>query len=80
MSKAEGDFLWVGIVVSLLQDGIRNDDRPKELRKQLYSLPPTPDGKKGLYVNMLKNMQPRYRQQTSKLAIYGVKGCAVENC
>lgn len=64
--KAEGVFLWVRLVVDMLVVGFNNGDTIPQLRRKLDSLPPHLGGKKGLYVTMLKNIDPEYRLQASR--------------
>ncbi|OBT86647.1 hypothetical protein VE02_04446 [Pseudogymnoascus sp. 03VT05] len=64
--KAQGVFLWVRLVVDILIVGFNNGDTVPELEVTLESLPPRLGGKRGLYVEMLKNIDPEYRLQASR--------------
>lgn len=64
--KARGVFLWVRLVVDMLVVGFNNGDTIPELLVKLESLPPRLGGKKGLYVTMLKSINPEYRLQASR--------------
>lgn len=64
--KAQGVFLWVRLVVDILVMGFNNGDTIPELQVKLDSLPPRLGGKKGLYVAILKNINPEYRLQASR--------------
>lgn len=64
--KAQGVFLWVRLVVEILVAGFNNGDTIPELRTKLESLPPRLGGKRGLYVEMVKNINPEYRIQASR--------------
>ncbi|OBT98500.1 hypothetical protein VE01_03650 [Pseudogymnoascus verrucosus] len=64
--KAQGVFLWVRLVVDILIAGFNNGDTVPELRAKLESIPPRLGGKRGLYIEMLKNIDPEYRLQASR--------------
>ncbi|KFY59535.1 hypothetical protein V496_05647 [Pseudogymnoascus sp. VKM F-4515 (FW-2607)] len=64
--KAQGVFLWVRLVVDILVVGFNNGDTITELLVKLDSLPPRLGGKRGLYVTMLKDINPEYRLQASR--------------
>ncbi|KAL9622656.1 MAG: hypothetical protein Q9160_002966 [Pyrenula sp. 1 TL-2023] len=60
---ASGVFLWVELVVQQLAGRIINGDRAKELERWLRDTPDELVGTKGLYMRMLRDIDPRYRQQ-----------------
>ncbi|KAL5353002.1 hypothetical protein ACLOAV_001031 [Pseudogymnoascus australis] len=64
--KAQGVFLWVRLVVDMLVVGFNNGDTIPELLVKLESLPPRLGGKRGLYVTMLKSIDPEYKLQASR--------------
>lgn len=55
--KSRGVFLWVQIVITMLVDGCRNGDTPRELWKALDKLPQRLGGKDGLYMSMMQNVK-----------------------
>ncbi|TVY49615.1 Vegetative incompatibility protein [Lachnellula occidentalis] len=65
VSKAEGVFLWVSLVLKSLQRGVANGDDPKELMQRLETLP-SELGK--LFKEMLKRIgddQPLYAKEAA---------------
>jgi len=70
VSKADGVFLWVTLVVRDLLSGLRNRDGISDLRRRLRALP----SELGvLYEHMLGHVEPFYQDQASRtFQIYGV--------
>ena len=64
VQKAEGIFLWVTLAVQSLLNGITNADTIPELRKRLEDIP---EDLEHLFGHMLATIQPRYKQQATKL-------------
>lgn len=64
VTSASGVFLWVSIVVDLLLEGLQNYDTISDLHQRLLELPPDLEE---LFEHMLRNINPRYKVQSSKL-------------
>ncbi|KAF2470006.1 uncharacterized protein BDR25DRAFT_35993 [Lindgomyces ingoldianus] len=62
--KAAGVFLWVYLVVSSLLEGLRDGDRPSDLRKRVEELP---SDLEELFKKILSNLEPRHFDQASQL-------------
>ena len=61
VSRAQGVFLWVFLVVRSLMDGLTNADRITDLERRLQSLPTDLEA---YFRHMLKNIEKVYVQQT----------------
>lgn len=64
VSKANGVFLWVKLVVASLLNGLRNRDEIRDLQKRLEVIPSELDD---LYGHMLDRIEPIYLGQASKI-------------
>ncbi|KAH9216706.1 hypothetical protein DL95DRAFT_460042 [Leptodontidium sp. 2 PMI_412] len=60
VSKADGVFLWVKLVVRSLLSGLQNRDDISVLRSRLQSFPSELEG---FYAHMLNQIEPLYRHQ-----------------
>ena len=63
VTKADGVFLWVKLVVRSLLEGITNGDTISQLQARIEELP---SELHGLYTYMLAVIKPRYRSEGSK--------------
>jgi hypothetical protein len=63
VSKANGVFLWVKLVVQSLRTGLGNRDSIKDLRRRLHLLP---DDLEQLYSHMLAHIDDFYKSQASE--------------
>ncbi|KAI1173894.1 hypothetical protein F4777DRAFT_555820 [Nemania sp. FL0916] len=66
-SKALGVFLWVRFVVDMLVDGYANGDNSAELWEVIEKLPSRLGGRNGLYMRMIRNINPRYFQESRRI-------------
>ena len=73
VSRAQGVFLWVFLVVRSLMEGLTNADRITDLERRLQSLPTDLEA---YFRHMLENIEDVYVQQTVK--IFSVALHAVE--
>jgi hypothetical protein len=64
VSRAEGVFLWVMLVVRSLLSGLRNKDRISDLQRRLELIPTEISA---LYHYMLTHIQPFYLEEGSRL-------------
>jgi hypothetical protein len=64
VTKADGVFLWVRIVIKSLLDGLRNRDEISDLQRRLDVLPPDLDA---LYSHMIDHIDPLYAAQASQI-------------
>ncbi|KAI0101794.1 hypothetical protein GGR51DRAFT_312049 [Nemania sp. FL0031] len=64
VSRAQGVFLWVSLVVSSLITGFCSGDRVSDLEKRLALLPPDLEG---LYEKILRSLDPFYLEHTAQL-------------
>ncbi|KAI0867853.1 hypothetical protein GGS24DRAFT_495023 [Hypoxylon argillaceum] len=64
VSKAQGVFLWVALVVSSLIAGLSSGDRLSDLEKRLALLPP---GLEGLYDRIIRSMDTFYLEHAAQL-------------
>jgi hypothetical protein len=64
VSRADGVFLWVMLVVRSLLSGLRNKDRISDLQKRLELIPTEISA---LYHYMLSHIQPFYFEEGSRL-------------
>jgi hypothetical protein len=64
IKRAMGVFLWVRLAVNALLQGLSAGDSFEQLNAQLLELP---DDLEGLYKQMLRRIEPRYRQDTALL-------------
>ncbi|KAH6976880.1 hypothetical protein EDB80DRAFT_593930, partial [Ilyonectria destructans] len=64
ISKAQGVFLWVSVVVQTLRDGLTEGDRLADLQAVLDELP---SDLSGLYQNIWSRMKPGYLAHSSQL-------------
>jgi hypothetical protein len=64
VSKADGVFLWVMLVVRSLLSGLRNKDRIADLQRRLKLIPTEISA---LYYYMLTHIQPFYLEEGSRL-------------
>jgi len=60
--KSSGVFLWVTLTVKSLEAGLDNGDNISELKARLDE---TPADLQGLYLVILRNVEPRYRWQAA---------------
>ncbi|KAI0813459.1 hypothetical protein GGR55DRAFT_677101 [Xylaria sp. FL0064] len=67
VEKSSGVFLWVRLVVDLLVDGHVNGDYTQELWKEMEKLPPRLGGRDGLYMHMMRNVDPKHLQESKRL-------------
>jgi hypothetical protein len=74
--KAEGVFLWVMLVVRSLLNGLMNRDGVVILQERLYSMP---SDLEEFYDFMLSSMEPRYRQQGSRLQQLVARSVEIQN-
>ena len=63
ISKAQGVFLWLNLIIKDLKNGARNSDTMHELHARLQI---TPDTIEGLYEHMLNRLDKLYLQDASK--------------
>ena len=66
VTRADGVFLWVRLVVNSLLEGLRNYDRISDLRERVRVLPP--DLEK-LYEKLLENCAVNYRDQQGRYVL-----------
>lgn len=64
VTKADGVFLWVRLVVKSLLDGLRDGDHTIDLQQRLKNTPPDLES---LYQYMLSRMEPDYAVQASEI-------------
>ncbi|KAI1121915.1 hypothetical protein F5Y10DRAFT_287923 [Nemania abortiva] len=64
VSRAQGVFLWVALVVSSLITGFSSGDRVSDLEKRLALLPPDLEG---LYEKILRSLDPFYLEHAAQL-------------
>ncbi|KAI1736544.1 hypothetical protein F4680DRAFT_257371 [Xylaria scruposa] len=64
VSRAQGVFLWVALVVSSLIAGLNSGDRVSDLEKRLALLPPDLEG---LYEKILLSLDPFYLDHAAQL-------------
>lgn len=57
-SKAQGVFLWVQLVVTSIIRGFQNGKTLEELEDGLQAIPPRIGGRNGLYMQMLRGIDP----------------------
>ena len=79
ISKAQGVFLWVYLVVNSLLEGLSNDDRIVDLQRRLRKFPPELDE---FFRFMLLSLDPIYRQQTARafqVALFALHPLSVHN-
>lgn len=69
VSKAEGVFLWVRLVVKSLIDGLRNGDELSVLQERVAELPADLET---LYRHMLQRIPERYQETSARL--FGIMG------
>jgi len=74
--KAEGVFLWVMLVVRSLLNGLMNRDGVVILQERLYSIP---SDLEEFYDFMLSSIEPRYRQQGSRLLRLVARSVEIQN-
>ncbi|KAI1350937.1 hypothetical protein F5Y01DRAFT_315219 [Xylaria sp. FL0043] len=67
VEKSSGVFLWVRLVVDLLVDGYVNGDYAVELWKEIEKLPPRLGGRDGLYMHMMRNVDPKHLPESKRL-------------
>ncbi|KAI1284239.1 hypothetical protein F5Y07DRAFT_349154 [Xylaria sp. FL0933] len=67
VEKSSGVFLWVRLVVDLLVDGYVNGDYTQELWKEMEKLPPRLGGRDGLYMHMMRNIDPKHLPESKRL-------------
>jgi hypothetical protein len=63
VNNAFGVFLWVNIVTENLVDGIVNGIKPLRLQAMLDELPTELGGLNGLYMNVLRRLDPQQRAE-----------------
>ncbi|CAI7584128.1 unnamed protein product [Penicillium glandicola] len=63
VSKANGVFLWVYLVVRSLQRGLENEDRLPDLQRRLQALPTDLEE---YFRHMLDNIDPLYKVEAAK--------------
>ncbi|KAH6665450.1 hypothetical protein B0J14DRAFT_680553, partial [Halenospora varia] len=64
LSKADGVFLWVMLVVRSLIEGLEYGDNMQTLQRRLSALPA---GLEPLYRRMIENIDPFYHKEASRL-------------
>ena len=64
VSKANGVFLWVRLVVASLLNGLRNRDEMSDMQKRLELIPSELDD---VYGHMLNRIEPMYHEQASQI-------------
>lgn len=64
ISKAQGVFLWVFLVVRSLLEGLQNDDDISILEKRVAELPPDLES---YFQRVLDQISPAYRKDTARL-------------
>ncbi|KAG7009662.1 hypothetical protein G7Y79_00002g007770 [Physcia stellaris] len=64
VSKAQGVFLWVFLVVRSLLEGLQNDDDITILEKRVAELPPDLES---YFQRVLDEISPAYRKDTARL-------------
>lgn len=64
VTKAQGVFSWVALVVSSLIAGLSSGDRVSDLEKRLAVLPPDLEG---LYQRILRSLDPFYLEHAAQL-------------
>lgn len=62
LAKADGVFLWVKLVLTVLVRGLKQRDTVEELLQKLRLMPQELGGKNGLYMAMLRNISPENRK------------------
>ncbi|KAI0382484.1 hypothetical protein F5Y04DRAFT_252747 [Hypomontagnella monticulosa] len=73
VKRAQGVFLWVFLVVRSLLDGAYKADEIDDMRRRVNEFP---EDLEGFFKQMLDDVQPSYRRQTSmtfKIALTAVK-------
>lgn len=63
ISRSQGIFLWVNLIIRDLKTGLRNEDNMEELRERLDGMPDTVHG---VYKHMLNRLDKPYRQQATE--------------
>lgn len=64
VTRAEGVFLWVYLVVRSLLRGLRNEDDLRDLKRRMELLPPDLGA---YFARMLNEIEDVYRQRTARL-------------
>ena len=64
VSKANGVFIWVELVVKTLVNGLQNDDSLEQLQMRVES---TPSDIEGMYARMLSKIEDCYRPEAALL-------------
>ena len=63
ISRSQGIFLWVDLIIKDLQRGLRNKDNLQELRERLDGMPDTVHG---VYDNLLNHLDKPYLREANK--------------
>ena len=63
VSRSQGIFLWVNLIIRDLKTGLRNEDNIEELRERLDGMPDTVHG---VYKHMLNRLDKSYRRQATE--------------
>ena len=63
ISRSQGIFLWVNLIIKDLQRGLRNKDNLQELRERLDDMPDTVHG---VYDHMLNRLDKPYLREATK--------------
>ncbi|KAK7954712.1 SERAC1 protein [Apiospora saccharicola] len=66
LSKADGVFLWVRLVLDVFLRRLRQYDTAEELLQRIRDMPPKLGGRDGLYMSLLMNLSPRDRLEAYK--------------
>ncbi|KAK8047458.1 hypothetical protein PG996_015522 [Apiospora saccharicola] len=66
LSKADGVFLWVRLVLDVFLRRLRQYDTADELLRRIRDMPPKLGGRDGLYMSLLMNLSPRDRLEAYK--------------
>ncbi|KAI1741243.1 hypothetical protein F4680DRAFT_416200 [Xylaria scruposa] len=65
--KSLGVFLWVRIVIDLILDGYVKGNYTQEIWDDIEKLPQRLGGKDGLYMHMMRIVEPRYLSESKRL-------------
>lgn len=73
ITKAQGVFLWVSVVVRALREGLTEGDKLSDLQAILEGLPSDLDG---LYTSIWERIKPKHVKQSSQL--FQIHRCALQ--
>ena len=71
VTKAQGVFLWVSLVVQELLKGLRNEDRLSDLQRRLQEMPP---GLEKYFAHMMGTLDIFYLEQAHQLCQVALQG------